>query len=526
MKLLLLLFCVCSLILSPPPSIGVISVSAAEERRHRGGRRRNSSRILQKEVNGTTNTTSQPPSQIPSSLFSYQPSSSSSSTTNSSFIDEGMRAPSQDDDEEEETDPEVTVPLSFTVCIINNLDGLIDEAFELRIVQAAGSGTISWDGYMENIGGSNAIPIDEQFPVSTGTTNCFNMVYNPAFSSVFDYIAVVVQPTDPTYYEASLLNYVIITAGLTNEVLSSNGPGISATVVQGSYSTPIASETKCGEFVNPFNLDQSNPGTFISELYYSTNDCLTTSLPQPETTFLCLFDGLALAPYNACYPDNKPPGVTILAEVTPAYGQPASFVYVNIFQKSFQEYTAEWELIGVGGSLSETLSTSWNRQETSGKTIGDAFTEGFSAATKVGFPGFASETVTVSLSATEKISRTLTQSLSTSETVSNTCKSNPCNGQLYQWKVSAETDFVRDCYFTCVDLHLPNPPKCPLGFCTNPNCQCCNSRWWQEDSTELDALLTSNGCKSSCSMTGKPCLVDTDCCTGRCDIGMTLNQCG
>eukprot|EP00523_Entomoneis_sp_CCMP467_P022896 CAMPEP_0168833582 /NCGR_PEP_ID=MMETSP0727-20121128/3144_1 /TAXON_ID=265536 /ORGANISM="Amphiprora sp., Strain CCMP467" /LENGTH=431 /DNA_ID=CAMNT_0008886895 /DNA_START=234 /DNA_END=1527 /DNA_ORIENTATION=- len=306
-------------------------------------------------------------------------------------------------------------------------------------------------------------------------------------------IYAVFQTTSSDYNIETGLNFVILT--------HTDGGQTDLHIVQGGYSDAQLNQLGAGtsdsntyECIVPAVFEVTS-----SALFYNFKDGEYPSFPHNDDVLF----------YNHCTPTDVPEGKYF------------DYSYVDIDipryiirEASFDDYTLEWNLVGVGGSLDTAFSTSWTKGSSSATTNANSFSFGLKSTTKVGFKEFgvqASESITVSLQAKQTVSNTLSRSFSKAETVSTTCKSPECsNGRLYQWSASAtrgiEQESVEDCYFVCVDRHLNEGPKCPLGYCGNANCQCCNAQWWETDDSSLDALLLSHGCgASACTASGRPC---------------------
>lgn len=189
---------------------------------------------------------------------------------------------------------------------------------------------------------------------------------------------------------------------------------------------------------------------------------------------------------------------------------------------SFSDYVGSWKFVASSASVTITAGTSWSDSQSS--TYGSSFTAGFTEGTSVKFPP-----AKVTAGASQTMQSTSSQTIGTSKSGSYgiSCGTNTCPGRLYQWSTEASgsdgtTQIVQSCFFQCVASSTPNAPQCPVGFCENSSCQCCNAVWIDGNNSTIDNHLAPSAggnCTSSCVSPGGRCGEDADCCAGTCEIG-------
>jgi len=189
---------------------------------------------------------------------------------------------------------------------------------------------------------------------------------------------------------------------------------------------------------------------------------------------------------------------------------------------SFKNYVGQWNFVGSGVAITVMAGTSWSNSESS--TYGTSFTNGFTEGASAKF-GPSSVSVGASQTMESTSSNTMTESNSGSTGI--TCGTPTCTGKLYQWSTHAvgsdgTAQFVQSCFFRCVSSSSPHKPRCPVGFCENNSCQCCNAPWIEGNDSATDNFLAPSAggtCKPTCSSTNSRCTEDDECCSGVCEIG-------
>lgn len=284
-----------------------------------------------------------------------------------------------------------------------------------------------------------------------------------------------------------------------------------------------------------FDNQNSAPGVFYqTEYYYSYNYCHSPSSPTPQVLKCPFRQGLYNTNPWACLDLEKPSNINYGYDIYTASG---GDTYITLMQTTYKNYDLGWNLVGVGGSLSSSFSSTISGTASLSKSKERSFSQGLKFGAKVSFKegvviASTEQELSIEVSAEfgEKNSQTMSASFTQSHTTSTTCNTLECDGQLYQWALTATDvsgfqDSVQDCFFTCVSLDVPYPPRCPLGACADDNCQCCNSVWWNVDqvtsdqNTTLTETLVSAGCiANGCVSSNSPCSQDSQCCSGRCDI--------
>jgi surface protein len=193
----------------------------------------------------------------------------------------------------------------------------------------------------------------------------------------------------------------------------------------------------------------------------------------------------------------------------------------------FGAWNSNWKNVGSNAQQSFTAGASWSN--TTSNTYTGSFTTSFSGAFEESamFEGTGAK---MTISATESLTATVSSTLSYAETHSwtFTCATPVCNnGVLFQLVVEAPasdgtTQSVQTCNFSCVPQSIPyGQPMCPLGFCSDNTCQCCNDLWIYGNSdptaNHLEAYNGNGGtCKTFCVGNDQPCDDNVTCCSGKC----------
>ena len=376
--------------------------------------------------------------------------------------------------------------------------------------------------------------------------------------------SMILQPTNATFFKNTALNFAVLNVRALFALAHKNTPH--AVPVGGSYYVPLYFDAHVdyvqGNTKNLKALQESKTGLqhctipdyqklgANTKVYYDSIRCFTrgdsssfgvTSGDSAGSMFPCptMTGHTAGLEWDACPTTTDKPSAF-------SYTTNRTGVDVNIGmqQDAFKNYVLGWEEVAVGGSQSLTKVVSWLSSDSGSDSrtsaTNHAFTAGISGSIefKEGF-FFASskQKITVAASTTHSWAKSTASSIERSESLgkseSKTCSTNPCDGRLYQWQISAtnadqEVEYVKDCTFACVPHHVPEAPQCPLHYCSSASCQCCTSLDWADsgEHEKLKNLLLSNGCGSkSCSASGDPCKVNSDCCSNKCNIGPTLAKC-
>jgi surface protein len=193
----------------------------------------------------------------------------------------------------------------------------------------------------------------------------------------------------------------------------------------------------------------------------------------------------------------------------------------------FADYNGQWNNVGSNAGQSFTAGASWTQTQSS--TYTETFTASLSVSAEESatFAGIGEK---LSATATSSMSSSAADTLSYAETHSwsYTCQSPICNsGTLFQWIVSATASdgthqSVQTCNFACVPgTSSVKEPQCPVGYCADNTCQCCNDLWLADDNSPIDNhLMKYNGnggsCTSFCVGNDLPCNADVTCCSGKC----------
>jgi len=181
---------------------------------------------------------------------------------------------------------------------------------------------------------------------------------------------------------------------------------------------------------------------------------------------------------------------------------------------SFKNYNGVWISVGSDVGITLTAGTSWSSSDSS--TYSTSFTNGFTEGASVSY-GASKVTAGASQTMESTSSNTMTQSNSGSNGI--TCGTPTCPGQLYQWSSQAvgsdgKNSIVKSCFFTCVPSSSPNGPRCPVGFCENNSCECCNAPWIEGNDSATDNYLAPSAggtCKPKCAAPEARCTEDDDC---------------
>jgi len=189
---------------------------------------------------------------------------------------------------------------------------------------------------------------------------------------------------------------------------------------------------------------------------------------------------------------------------------------------SFKNYNGVWISVGSDVGITLTAGTSWSSSDSS--TYSTSFTNGFTEGASVSY-GASKVTAGASQTMESTSSNTMTNSNSGSNGI--TCGTPTCPGVLYQWSSQAvgsdgTNAIVKSCFFTCVPSSSPNGPRCPVGFCENNSCGCCNAPWIEGNDSATDNYLAPSAggtCKPKCAAAEARCTEDDDCCSGVCEIG-------
>ena len=196
-------------------------------------------------------------------------------------------------------------------------------------------------------------------------------------------------------------------------------------------------------------------------------------------------------------------------------------------QHCFGNYNGYWNATGSNAGQSYTAGSSWTQGQSS--TYTDSFTASmtFSATESAEFDGTGLKT-TESATLTMQTSVSNTMSYAETHDWSYTCSTPTCdNGVIFQWIVEADysdgtTQYVKTCNFECVPQSIPNgKPQCPLTYCSDITCQCCNADWIDGNTNPNDNHLedyNGNGgtCKDFCVGDDQPCYEGVTCCSGSC----------
>lgn len=151
---------------------------------------------------------------------------------------------------------------------------------------------------------------------------------------------------------------------------------------------------------------------------------------------------------------------------------------------TFSGYQGNWVQVTINADQTITAGMSWSEEES--WMYSTTFEYGLSEEAGAEFGAFSMST-----------SATQTWSSTTETTVSNTngyeysmsCNAPCSSGVLYQWTTTAtgsdgQTQSTKDCEYQCVPQYISNgTPKCPVGYCADAACQCCNNFWRADDNT-------------------------------------------
>lgn len=345
------------------------------------------------------------------------------------------------------------------------------------------NGTVSEQGFSD----PSALICPKEFPKCVGYVGGYSPSLNPA-----EFYGLCVNANG--YTNQYGFNSVVVH-------WDSSGSNYAANFSTGSYgnqtSALLASSgaSSCDEY-----FPQTKRPLFATIYSPSVSSCLSAGTNANQ--IICGTDP-NVGPINAC-PTNLPPTESGFSHSF-SPGDDASLTgngiqaFMNLTYNPndvpliFSNYYGQWHFVGQElDSLSLDYGATWSKSEAN--AVSNAWTTGLKLQSqetgKIGFLGEGGAlTMTQEVSETQAHTATTTLTSQQGGSESLDCTSLACDdGNLYQWALFGTANIgqrqgVRQCSFVCIPLSSHTIPACPLGFCGNKACSCCNAVWRNDDNT-------------------------------------------
>ena len=151
----------------------------------------------------------------------------------------------------------------------------------------------------------------------------------------------------------------------------------------------------------------------------------------------------------------------------------------------FDSYQGQWTYIGDFSQISASASFTSTASMTEADQTSFQSQFSLSDSVKFGVPGFADDKLSGSAQATmgNQITNTFSSGVTVTESVSCTTECTEDYPNIFQWQsIGASTvggKYTLDsCIFACLnETYSAIGPLCPVQYCGEENCQCCNDCW-------------------------------------------------